>query len=186
MITQAELRSKYIYNQFNGLWFFRDIDFRNGIGCVASSYTNDGYVGLPGVGKIRTGHRLAFLYMTGNFAKQCVDHIDRVRDNNSWSNLRDVSHSENSRNSYRNGESPYSALKKQKRFARWQMIDNIKFFLKRTETCYESLVDMTGLPINYIEHFSKNTRRFPEDKMRVLHSYLLEEWRKPKKRKCKK
>ncbi len=43
-------------------------------------------------------HRLAFLYVTGSLPKQEVDHINGDRGKNSWSNLRDASSSENSRN----------------------------------------------------------------------------------------
>ena len=43
-------------------------------------------------------NRLAFLFMTGVWPKETVDHIDRVRTNDAWSNLRDVSFEVNSRN----------------------------------------------------------------------------------------
>lgn len=39
-------------------------------------------------------HRLAFLYMTGEWP-ETVDHIDRCRSNNRWDNLRSVSLSQN-------------------------------------------------------------------------------------------
>lgn len=43
-------------------------------------------------------HRLAFLYMTGEWPKQQVDHINRDRADCRWSNLRDVSVKVNARN----------------------------------------------------------------------------------------
>jgi hypothetical protein len=36
--------------------------------------------------------------MTGKFPEICVDHINGVRDDNRWINLRSVSHSENCQN----------------------------------------------------------------------------------------
>lgn len=44
-------------------------------------------------------HRLAFLYMEGKWPKDQVDHLNRVRNDNRWCNLRDVTNLENSKNS---------------------------------------------------------------------------------------
>lgn len=41
--------------------------------------------------KLYMAHRLAFLYMEGYFPENEVDHMDRVRSNNKWDNLREVS-----------------------------------------------------------------------------------------------
>ena len=47
-----------------------------------------GYVHI-GVGNyIFSAHRLAWLYMTGKHAPTAIDHINRVRDDNRWCNLR--------------------------------------------------------------------------------------------------
>jgi hypothetical protein len=43
-------------------------------------------------------HRAAFVFMTGDWPKQHVDHIDGVRLNNIWANLRDVDQSINKQN----------------------------------------------------------------------------------------
>ena len=43
-------------------------------------------------------HRLAWFYVTGAWPAQHIDHIDGVRDNNRWRNLRDVSCLANSQN----------------------------------------------------------------------------------------
>lgn len=56
-----------------------------------------GYYLLKINGKVFRAHRLAFLIMTGKLPT-IVDHIDRDRSNNKWSNLREVSSSGNSLN----------------------------------------------------------------------------------------
>lgn len=43
-------------------------------------------------------NRLAWLYMTSKWPNGDVDHMDTVRNNNVWRNLRDVSHQVNTQN----------------------------------------------------------------------------------------
>ncbi len=40
-------------------------------------------------------HRLAFLYMTGEWPEKDIDHINGDTSDNRWCNLRDVAHQEN-------------------------------------------------------------------------------------------
>lgn len=49
-------------------------------------------------GKQYKAHRLAWLFMTGKWPENLIDHIDRDGTNNRWKNLREATHSENSRN----------------------------------------------------------------------------------------
>lgn len=46
-------------------------------------------------------HVLAWFYMTGEWPESVIDHINGVRHDNRWSNLRSVTHQENSKNSQR-------------------------------------------------------------------------------------
>jgi hypothetical protein len=43
-------------------------------------------------------HRVIWLWMTGSWPSQTIDHINGIRDDNRWINLRDVSVQENSMN----------------------------------------------------------------------------------------
>lgn len=56
---------------------------------------------VEGVGKVKKSikvHRFAFLAMTGKFPENEVDHIDLDKSNNRFSNLREATRFENSRN----------------------------------------------------------------------------------------
>ena len=57
-----------------------------------------GYCVVTASGKKYLGHRLAFYYMTGEWPKGDVDHIDHNRANNKWDNLRIVTRQENLKN----------------------------------------------------------------------------------------
>jgi hypothetical protein len=46
-------------------------------------------------------HRVIWLWVTGEWPLHGIDHIDGVKDNNRWANLRDVSPSVNSQNTKR-------------------------------------------------------------------------------------
>lgn len=62
-----------------------------------TSFNNDGYK-LGSVLKIQVqAHRLIWLYMTGEWPEY-IDHINGIRDDNRWENLREVSSLGNNRN----------------------------------------------------------------------------------------
>jgi hypothetical protein len=68
------------------------------IGKVAGHLNNKGYICIGLGGKSYKAHRLAFLYMTGSFPEEQVDHIDGNKANNRWENLRKASSFQNMQN----------------------------------------------------------------------------------------
>lgn len=92
MLTQSRLKELFTYDPETGL-FSRNYGTRKVGGLTAK-----GYVAIYVDGKLYLAHRLAFLYMTGEWPKEHVDHKDEVRTNNRWNNLRDCTRSENFRN----------------------------------------------------------------------------------------
>jgi hypothetical protein len=69
-------------------------------GKVASSLNKDGYVQimlrLPGAkGRLYRGHRLAWLWMTGEWPDFDIDHENTQRADNGWLNLRPASNAQN-------------------------------------------------------------------------------------------
>jgi hypothetical protein len=61
-------------------------------------HKRQGYVFIRIDNKLYLAHRLAVLYMTGKFPDNMTDHIDGIRSNNKWNNLREACNSENMQN----------------------------------------------------------------------------------------
>jgi hypothetical protein len=98
-ITQKELQRILHYDPDTGIfiWKARTAN-RTHIGTIAGTKSVRGYVCIQINKKIYAAHRLAFLYMEGYLPENDVDHINRIKDDNRWCNLREVSKSCNKRN----------------------------------------------------------------------------------------
>lgn len=67
-------------------------------GRIVGTLNDQGYFRIRVDGRLHYSHRLAWLYMTGNCPTGDVDHQDRDRKNNKWSNLREATRGENHQN----------------------------------------------------------------------------------------
>ena len=67
-------------------------------GTVAGSVNKKGYRNIAIHDRIYKAHRLAWAIVTGNWPSEQVDHINGDRDDNRFSNLRDVPNEVNGRN----------------------------------------------------------------------------------------
>lgn len=96
MLTQEYLKSIIHYDPETGLFsWLQSTSFRIKIGDIAGSKTIHNYLVIRINGKIYYAHRLAFLYVTGEWPEKHVDHIDLNRTNNKWLNIRPSTVSEN-------------------------------------------------------------------------------------------
>lgn len=64
----------------------------------AGSLNKRGYIIIYLEGRLFKAHRLAHFYMTGEWPDGLIDHINHVKSDNRWSNLRVVSTKESARN----------------------------------------------------------------------------------------
>lgn len=99
MLTQARLQELLTYDPQTGLFHWKVANGpRVKAGAVAGTRNHQGYRRIQLDGLIYAAHRLAFLYMEGAFPPDMVDHINGVRDDNRWCNLRHATRSENNAN----------------------------------------------------------------------------------------
>lgn len=91
------------------------------IGDEAGYVGPDGYSCLSVNSKVYLTHRLAWLYMTGEWPKDMVDHINQIRDDNKWGNLRECTNSQNQSNrpKPKDNTSGYKGVSWHKRNNRW-------------------------------------------------------------------
>lgn len=100
MITQERLKELFSYSKKTGDFTrIKSVPSKAGsVGCIAGYLHPTGYISIRIDRKLYSAHRLAFLYVTGAFPIDQVDHIDHCRSNNAWENLRPVTKSENQKN----------------------------------------------------------------------------------------
>jgi len=97
-ITQARLREALFYSPIVGVFEWRRSGRRIRRGFLAGRVCPNGYVRLCVDGRIYPAHKLAWLYMHGEYPECPIDHIDGDRSNNAINNLRLATPSENSHN----------------------------------------------------------------------------------------
>lgn len=94
-LTIQEAQSLFKYCKDTGkMWRIN----HDGVLCLATQITSDGYIEAKANYKSYLVHRLAFMTQGVDPSGYQVDHIDGDRANNKWSNLRLVTSAENNKN----------------------------------------------------------------------------------------
>jgi hypothetical protein len=94
----AELRRDLHYCDITGTFTWIRIGSRVKPGKIAGTLLADGYCAIRWRGKRYGAHRLAWLYVYGEWPREQIDHIDGVRANNRGGNLREATQSQNQGN----------------------------------------------------------------------------------------
>lgn len=117
-ITKEEICQLLEYNPVTGIFLWLTPTGNSTIGSVAGCIKPDGYIRIQIRGRLYYAHRLAWLVFYGDWPASIVDHIDGNRGNNSISNLRNASLTENNRNRKRASTKCKKGVKKNGN--RWQ------------------------------------------------------------------
>lgn len=97
MLTQSELKERLHYNPETGIFTWVNSKSKNlgKTGSIAGCDNGTGYIKIHVLGKLRYAHRLAYLYITGKFPDGILDHINQIKSDNRWLNLRNATQSQN-------------------------------------------------------------------------------------------
>lgn len=115
MLTQEILKQNLYYDKDTGLFSRIKSARLSNNGSVGSVQTH-GYRAISVNGKLYRAHRLAWLYVYGEFPKNQIDHINGNRDDNRIENLREASVTQNSYNKRKpQGSNPYLGVTRKKR-----------------------------------------------------------------------
>jgi hypothetical protein len=88
---------------------------------VAGNKTSRGYRDIMILGKSYKEHRLAWLYVTGKWPKDQIDHINRNREDNRFENIREATNSQNKANTgrYKNSSGKYKGVSYREKLNKW-------------------------------------------------------------------
>ena len=102
MLTQERLKELLHYDEETGIFTRAKAvcGKREYVGKVAGTLGKRGYHIINIDYKLYPAHRLAWLYMTGHFPEKglAIDHINEIKTDNSFKNLRVVTNQENTHN----------------------------------------------------------------------------------------
>src|SRR4030095_16904952 len=98
MLTQERLKELLHYDPETGVFTNRVARGRLIVGVEAGCVTTGGYIKLSVCNKRYYGHRLAWLYVFGQWPNDELDHINLVTSDNRIANLREATKAQNNSN----------------------------------------------------------------------------------------
>ncbi len=99
IISVERLRELLDYDPETGVFTWRGkTNRRIRVGAIAGNVNSRGYISIGVDDRNYTAHRLAWLWMYGEWPKNEIDHVNGIRTDNRLNNIRDVVHSVNMQN----------------------------------------------------------------------------------------
>lgn len=98
-LSADRAREVLVYDQDSGMFVWRIRRGQRGkVGELAGGINGNGYWSIRVDGRNYAAHRLAWLIVRGEWPENEIDHINGIRTDNRWINLRDVTKTVNVRN----------------------------------------------------------------------------------------
>lgn len=97
-LIQERARALLDYDSGTGIFTWRMRRGNVAAGSVAGSPHGGGYVIIGVDGRLHLAHRLAWLWMTGAWPVDQIDHVNGLKTDNRFANLREATTSENHQN----------------------------------------------------------------------------------------
>lgn len=124
MLTAERLRELLRYDPDTGEFFrlTKRRGCKGGVGAVAGTPDKDGYILICIDRVLYKAHRLAVLWMTGQWPLDVVNHLDGITHNNQWGNLQCCTRTENNRHTRLSGSntSGVKGVSWHKQAGKWQ------------------------------------------------------------------
>lgn len=98
MLAQSLIKSLLHYDPETGAFLWLKHYWKHRVGKRAEGKNDRNYLRICINNKVYYAHQLAWLYMTGEWPKDEIDHINTIKNDNRWKNLRDATHQVNVQN----------------------------------------------------------------------------------------
>lgn len=119
-LTAHELRGLLHYSPETGVFTWRANTRNSKSGDIAGNVHGRGYRRIKINGTLYKAHRLAWLYVYGQWPDGQVDHINRDKTDNRIANLREASNGQNQANSIARGKSRFKGVSFSKANRKWR------------------------------------------------------------------
>lgn len=117
------------YNKRTGVFTWKETLSHRAMKGLVAGTNSYGYVVIAVDGTVYRAHRLAWLIVIGRWPKGEIDHKNRKRSDNRWTNLREASRMQNNGNSRRpsNNTSGFKGVSWHKQRRKWAAYINIHY-----------------------------------------------------------
>lgn len=143
-LITLEIVSNYLsYNSETGQLYQKKKRPKVQVGSVAGCLTPKGYRYIQLLGRKYPAHHIVWMFETGSFPNYFIDHIDRNKSNNRFSNLREVTNKQNCENrlAQKNNKTGYKGVSfnsKLKKYVSQIQHNNINIYLGVFDSAYEA------------------------------------------------